>query len=68
MLERRIRRELGEAAEGKLVAMDRRTGDHVVADDLDALLAAIVRAGMLAGARLHIFRVGGRAAIELRRR
>ncbi len=59
---------LGTAARGRLVAADRSTSAFVVADDLDALLAEIERAELGAGARLHIFRVGARAAVELRRR
>ena len=65
-LKRRIGTELGRTANGKFVAADRQSGRYVVADALDGLLDAIERSG-LRGPRLHIFRVGSRAAVELRR-
>lgn len=65
---RRLRGELGPRAEGKLVALDQRTGKFVVADDLDHLVQALLFAGLASKSQLHIFRVGERAAIELRRR
>jgi hypothetical protein len=67
-IERRLRAELGARAEGKLVALHERTGEYVVADDLDHLVQAMIRGGLAASEQLHIFRVGERAAIELRRR
>jgi len=65
---RRVSRQLGRRARGKLVALDRVTGDYVVSDNLDELLATIARIPRGAGAHdLLIFRVGQRAAVELRR-
>ena len=65
---RRLSRKLGRRARGKLVAVDRVSGQYVVGDSLDALLAAISgtprRIGM---GDIVIFRLGQRAAVELRR-
>jgi hypothetical protein len=64
---RRLSRRLGRRGRGKLVAVDRTTGDYVVGDNLDELLAAITRIPRGAAARgLLIFRLGQRAAVELR--
>jgi hypothetical protein len=50
-----------------LVALDRATGDYVVGDNLDELLATIARIPRVVRAPdLLIFRVGQRAAVELR--
>jgi len=64
---RRVSRQLGRRAQGKLIALDRATGQYVVGDNLDELLATIARTRRGAGAPdLLIFRIGQRAAVELR--
>ncbi len=64
---RRLSRKLGRQARGKLVAIDRTTGAYVVEEDLDKLLAAIAHIGTGRRSRdLLIFRLGQKAAIELR--
>ena len=64
-IRRRIARSLGRRGRGKFVAIDRNTGDYLVAGDLDALAAALSRIrGKVANFR--IIRLGFRAAIELR--
>ena len=37
---RRVARQLGRRGKGKFVAIDRKTGDYLVAPDLDTLAAA----------------------------
>lgn len=65
---RRLSRRLGRRARGKLVAVDRVTGDYLVANNLDDLLAAMTRTRRAAAAPdMLIFRLGQRAAVELRR-
>ena len=68
-IRRRLSRRLGRRAQGKLVAVDRVTGDYLVADNLDNLLAAVTHSQQgAAGRDMLIFRLGQRAAVELRRR
>ena len=64
-IRRQVARSLGRQAKGKFLAIDRRTGDYVVADNLDELATALRKHG---GKRdFQIGRLGYRAAIELRR-
>jgi hypothetical protein len=66
-LRRKLSRKLGPRAQGKLVAIDCKTGTYVVEDDLDTLLSAISHIQTRTRSRdLLIFRLGQRAAIELR--
>ena len=64
---RRVARQLGRRGKGKFVAIDRKTGDYLVAPDLDTLAAALW-SGRGKAANFHIVRLGYRAAIELRGR
>jgi hypothetical protein len=66
-IERRLRAKLGPEAEGKLVAMHPKTGEFIVAEDMDRLVLAISRSRLGESAELRIFRIGPRAALELRR-
>ena len=66
-IRRRVARRLGRRGRGKFVAIDRKTGEYLVASDLDALAAALSRVPGRT-ANFHIIRLGYRAAIELRRR
>ena len=51
------------------MAVDRVTGDYLVADNLDDLLVAMTRGPRTTTAGdMLIFRLGQRAAVELRRR
>jgi hypothetical protein len=64
-IRRRVARGLGRRGKGKFVAIERRTGDYVVAANLDELAAALWKRR---GKRdFQIVRLGYRAAIELRR-
>ncbi len=64
---RRLSRKLGRRAQGKLVAIDRTTGAYVIEDDLDKLLTAISHIPTAGRSPdVLIFRLGQRAAIELR--
>jgi len=65
-IRRRVARRLGRRGRGKFVAIDRNSGDYLVAGDLDALAVALSRIRRKA-ANFHIIRLGHRAAIELRR-
>ena len=42
-IRRRVARQLGRRGRGKFVAIDRKTGDYLVAPDLDALAMALSR-------------------------
>ena len=65
-IRRRVARQLGRRGRGKFVAIDQKTGDYLVAGDLDALAEALSRVpGKVA--HFHIVRLGHHAAIELRR-
>jgi hypothetical protein len=66
-IRRRVARELGRRGRGQFVAIDRKTGNYLVARDLDALAVALGRAPGKR-ANFHIVRLGYRAAIELRGR
>jgi len=63
-IRRRVARQLGRRGRGKFVAIDRKTGDYLVAPDLDALATALSKAPR----KTTSFRIilGYRAAIGLR--
>ena len=67
VIRRRVARRLGRRGRGKFVAIDRKTGDYLVAPDLDALADALSKARRKTMS-FHIVRLGYRAAIELRGR
>ena len=63
-IRRRVARQLGRRGRGKFVAIDRKTGDYLVAPDLDALATALSKAPRKTTS-FRIVRLGYRAAIEL---
>src|SRR5438093_1004082 len=62
-IRRRLTRRLGRRGRGKFAAIDRRTGEYILADDLNGLATALSKSR---STRFHIVRLGYRAAIELR--
>jgi hypothetical protein len=65
---KRLVRAIGRIERDKLVAVDRRSGAYVVADDLDDLLGVIGETRSRRQGDFLIFRLGSRAAIEFRLR